>query len=90
MPSSTPPVRYGDREYQQEHENLYLSVSKLAPEIVLPPGVSKEAFGRAINDLVNALGEFGVFTGEALRDYIDPYETPQHGVVRKVPSAAVW
>ncbi|KAK4545293.1 hypothetical protein LTR36_003473 [Oleoguttula mirabilis] len=89
MASIIPPIRYKDLEYQQAHNDLYLGLSQLAPEHVLPPGVSQQDFDRAISEWVAALGESAVFTGDALRDYLDPYEIPQPGVERKIPSAAV-
>lgn len=90
MPSTAPPVRYDDPEYQQAHNDLFLAIPVGAPESVLPPGVSQEEFGKAIDEFVDALGGKAVFTGDALRDYLDPYEIRQPGVERKVPSAAVW
>jgi len=90
MPSSSAPVRYEDPEYQLAHHDLYLGITKEAPEHILPPGVSQEDFDQAIGEFVAALGDHAVFTGEALRDYTDPYEIPQAGVERKIPSAAVW
>lgn len=90
MPTTVPPVRYDDPEYQKAHNDLFLAVAAGAPEAVLPPGVSQEHFEKAIGEFVNALGENAVFTREALRDYLDPYEIRQPDVERKIPSAAVW
>jgi hypothetical protein len=90
MGSVVPPIRYADKEYQKAHEDLFLALPKSAPEHVLPPGVSKQQFDKAIGEFVAALGKEAVFTGEGLRDYVDPYEIKQAGVERKIPSAAVW
>ena len=84
-----PPIRYQDAEYQNAHNDLYLGISIDAPPKVLPPGVDQETFDQAIDDFLDILGEQSVFTGEALRDYVDPYEIQAPNVERKIPSAAV-
>jgi hypothetical protein len=84
-----PPIRYQDAEYQNAHNDLYLGIPIKAPEQILPSGVSGIDFQQAIEAFVKTLGKDSVFTGEALRDYVDPYEIPQPGVQRKIPSAAV-
>ena len=81
---------YQDAEYQNAHNDLYLGISIDAPPKVLPPGVSQETFDQAIDDFLSILGQDSVFTGEALRDYVDPYEITLPNVERKIPSAAVW
>ncbi|KAL1620868.1 hypothetical protein SLS54_005798 [Diplodia seriata] len=68
------PERYHDPEYQSTHRELQ-SNSLIRPlEAVLPPGVSQADFDRAIKEYTDVVGEDGVFTGQALEDYIDPYE----------------
>ena len=89
MATTTPPVRYQDPEVQKAHTDLYLNSSDRPLYPVLPPGVSQEDFDKAIHELVDVLGSKNVFAGEALQDYIDPYEIEEPGVERKVPGAAV-
>ncbi|TKA72391.1 hypothetical protein B0A55_05866 [Friedmanniomyces simplex] len=89
MPTVLPPIRYQDAEYQNAHNDLYLGIPIDAPEHILPPGVSQEDFDRALDEFVSILGDDSVFTGEALRDYVDPYEIPLPNVDRKIPSGAV-
>lgn len=90
MATTTPPVRYEDLEVQQAHSDLYLNSPKRPLYPVLPPGVSKEQFDKAVHEFVTALGSENVFAGEALYDYMDPYEIEEAGIERKIPSAAVW
>lgn len=90
MATTTPPVRYEDPEVQQAHSDLYLNSPERPLYPVLPPGVSKDEFDKAVHGFVNELGSENVFAGEALYDYIDPYEIDEAGVERKIPSAAVW
>lgn len=88
MATTVPPIRYQDPEYQKAHNDLFLGRSDQPLEHVLPPGVSKSEFDRAIKELVQAIGKENVFTGEAIRDYVDPYEVIEVKEGRKVPSAA--
>ena len=90
MVTTVPPVRYQDPEVQKAHTDLYLGSSDRPLYPVLPPGVSEEEFDRAVQEFVDVLGSKNVFAGEALQDYIDPYEIDEAGVDRKIPSAAVW
>lgn len=90
MATTTPPVRYEDPEVQQAHSDLYLNSPERPLYPVLPPGVSKEELDKAVNEFVGVLGGENIFAGEALYDYIDPYEIDEAGVERKIPSAAVW
>lgn len=90
MVTTIPPVRYQDPEVQKAHTDLYLNSSDRPLYPVLPPGISQEHFDKAIQELVEVLGSKNVFAGEALQDYIDPYEILEPGVERKIPSAAVW
>ena len=83
-------MRYQDDEVQKAHTDLYLNSSDRPLYPVLPPGVSQEEFDKAIHELVNVIGSKNVFAGEALQDYIDPYEIDEPGVERKIPGAAVW
>jgi hypothetical protein len=90
MVTTVPPVRYEDPEVQKAHTDLYLNSSDRPLYPVLPPGINQEDFDKAIHELVEALGSKNVFAGEALQDYIDPYEIDEPGVERKIPGAAVW
>ncbi len=84
------PVRYDDPEYQQNHRALF-SGSIISPlEHVLQPGVSQEAFDHAMADFKEIVGEEYTFIGQALEDYVDPYELWEKEGKRKMPSAAVW
>ena len=56
----------------------------------MPPGVSQEDLNRALEELKGALGSDSVFNGSDLKEYVDPYEIPEAGKERKLPSAAVW
>ncbi|KAK5173547.1 uncharacterized protein LTR77_002228 [Saxophila tyrrhenica] len=89
MATTTAPVRYEDSEVQKAHTDLYQDSSKRPLYPVLPPGLSQSEFDEAINELVSVLGNKNVFAGEALQDYIDPYEIDEPGVERKIPGAAV-
>ena len=90
MVTTVPPVRYEDPEVQKAHTDLYLNSSDRPLYPVLPPGVKQDEFDKAIHELVDVLGSKNVFAGEALQDYIDPYEIEEPGVERKIPGAAVW
>lgn len=90
MATTTPPIRYEDPEVQQAHSDLYLNSPERPLYPVLPPGVSKEELDKAIHEFVSLLGKESVFAGDALYDYLDPYEIDEAGVDRKIPSAAVW
>ena len=90
MATTVPPIRYEDPEVQKAHTDLYLYSSDRPLYPVLPPGVNQDEFDTAVNELVDVLGSKNVFAGEALQDYIDPYEIDEPGVERKIPGAAVW
>ena len=89
MVTTKPPVRYGDPGIQLAHTDLYLNSSDRPLYPVLPPGVKQGYFDHVVHMFVDALGSKYVFIGEALQDYIDPYEIDEPGVERKIPSAAV-
>lgn len=82
--------RYADPQYQTAHDQTFsVPVVKDIP-VVLPPGVTREDFDKALDQIVAALGEDAVFKGENLREYIDPYEIPEGGHERNIAGAAVW
>lgn len=81
---------YADPTYQTAHEEVFSTPLTEAIELVLPPGVSREKFSQAINKVVEELGKDAVFTGDDLKYYVDPYDIPEAGKVRNIPSAAVW
>lgn len=84
-----PGPRYADPFYQIAHEECFRTpVVPGIPE-ALPPGVSREDFNKALDEIAAALGEHAVFRGERLKEYIDPYEIPEQGT-RHIPGAAVW
>jgi hypothetical protein len=84
------PPAYADSTYQTAHEDVYSSPLTGTIETVLPPGVSQEDFSLAIEKAITALGKDAVFTGDDLKYYVDPYDIPEAGKVRNIPSAAVW
>ncbi|XXH06165.1 hypothetical protein Hte_012611 [Hypoxylon texense] len=81
---------YADPIYQTAHDEAFSKPLFAKIETVLPPDVSPEDFALALELLVEALGRDAVFTGSDLKDYVDPYEIPESGHERSVPSAAVW
>ena len=89
MVTTVPPIRYHDPEFQKAHAEVFFASEKpLYP--VLPPGISQDELDKAVQEFVDVVGSKSVFAGEALLDYIDPYEIDEPGVERKIPSAAVW
>ncbi|KAH9903843.1 glycolate oxidase [Xylariomycetidae sp. FL2044] len=92
------PPRYADPTYQEAHDAIFSRPlvddddDDDETTLVLPPGgvVSREEFARAVGELVSELGHSAVFTTRRdLREYVDPYDIPEAGHVRSVPSAAV-
>lgn len=90
MVNTVPPERYSDPDVQKAHTDLYLRSSDRPLYPVLPPGISKDVFDKAIQEFIDVVGDKNVYAGEALQDYIDPYEIDEVGVQRKIPSSAVW
>jgi hypothetical protein len=90
--TSVLPQKYADPEYEKAHRDTFtLPLQQKPVHTVLPPGVRNEDFNQAIQELSAAIGEGSVFVGEALSDYVDPYDLwPDIEAKRKVPSAAVW
>ncbi|KIW98341.1 uncharacterized protein Z519_00001 [Cladophialophora bantiana CBS 173.52] len=83
------PIRYNDPEYQLNHQNLFSQALLCPLKNVLPPGVDQAQFDRAIVEFEDAVGKDNVFRGEALEEYVDPYELWEEEGRRKMPSAAV-
>ncbi|KAI6082853.1 putative vanilly-alcohol oxidase [Hypoxylon rubiginosum] len=81
--------RYTDPLYQTAHDEAFSKPLFAKVETVLPPDVRPEEFALALEQIVVALGTDAVFTGDDLKDYVDPYEIPESGHERNVPSAAV-
>jgi len=89
--STTIPDTYPDADYEAAHQATYERVPRHPIKAVLPPGVREEDFDNAIQEFINILGPDAVFVGDALSDYIDPYDVHEADESkRKVPSAAVW
>lgn len=84
------PPRYADPVYQAAHDDAFSNPLVAEIEEVLPPGVSREDFDRALDELATALGKDFVFTGKKLKEYVDPYEIPEGAPDRKLPGGAVW
>ncbi|KAI1374334.1 putative vanilly-alcohol oxidase [Hypoxylon crocopeplum] len=81
--------KYADPIYQTAHDEAFSKPLFETIQIVLPPDVSQEDFSLAIEKLEGALGKDAVFTGQDLKEYVDPYEIPESSQERNVPSAAV-
>lgn len=81
---------YSDPEYQAAHDDVFATPLNALVEDVLPPGLTQDEFTGAIQQLVEALGQDAVFTGSKLKEYVDPWEIPESGHERKIPSGAVW
>lgn len=90
MTAARPVPRYSDPIYQSAHDDTFSKPVVKEIETVLPPGVSQADFDGALREFREALGENGVFAGSGLKEYVDPYEIPESGKPRNVPSAAVW
>lgn len=84
------PPAYADATYQTAHEEVYSTPLTEAIELVLPPGVSQDDFSQALEKVIGVLGKDAVFTGDDLKYYVDPYDIPEAGELRNIPSAAVW
>ncbi|GAW26802.1 putative glycolate oxidase [Rosellinia necatrix] len=84
------PPAYADPTYQTAHEAVFSTPLTAKIERVLPPGVSDGDFSKAIEKAVRVLGKSAVFTGDDLKYYVDPYDIPEAGKARNIPSAAVW
>lgn len=86
-----PKGRYKDSFVLEKHRELFSAKNLLTPlGTSLPPGVTQNELDFAIQKFVALLGSDSVFIGDALVDYVDPYELWEHEGKRKVPSAAVW
>ena len=84
------PLRYEDPEYQKAHRSIFGNTLQAPLVQVLPPDISQEDFDAAIDEFVEAIGKESVFAGQALEEYVDPYELWEVEGKRKVPSAALW
>lgn len=88
---SSSPKRYTDPSYQAAHDDTY--AHPLDPEIprVLPPGVTRQQFDDALQNCQKLLGSSSsVYTGQELKDFVDPYELPEEGHGKKTAGAAIW
>ncbi|KAF2441308.1 vanillyl alcohol oxidase [Karstenula rhodostoma CBS 690.94] len=88
MPSLPSPA-YVNAEYQSTHYNLFKDSITTPLKRALPPGVTQYAFDAAIIQFMAVVGHEQVFQGDALTEYIDPYELSEAEGKRKMPSAAV-
>lgn len=86
---SLPPPAYKDAEYQSVHYNLFKDSITVPLQRVLPPGLTQYAFEAAIMQYMAVVGHEQVLRGDALTEYIDPYELQEAEGQRKIPSAAV-
>ncbi|KIX10676.1 uncharacterized protein Z518_01760 [Rhinocladiella mackenziei CBS 650.93] len=83
------PVRYEDPEYQSHHQKLFSGTLLCPLENVLPPSVNQADFSLSIAEFEKIVGKENVFVGNALEEYVDPYELWEQEGKRKMPSAAV-
>ena len=88
MPQLPSPA-YINAEYQSTHYNLFKDSITTPLKHVLPPGVTQYAFDAAILQYMAVVGHDHVLRGDALTEYIDPYELWEAEGKRKMPSAAV-
>ncbi|KAL4962454.1 FAD-binding oxidoreductase [Aspergillus stella-maris] len=91
MTSTPNPKTYfnHDLTYESAHRATFSPPKKEIPA-VLPPNLNQIDFEQAIGEFISAVGLENVFVGEALVDYVDPYDVYEHDEGRrKVPSAAV-
>jgi len=79
---------YADLAYQAAHEDTFSHPLTVDVESILPPGISRESFDSALTELTGVTD--AVFTGDDIKDYVDPYEIPEAVNQRKIPCAAVW
>lgn len=82
--------RYADPVYQGAHDLTFSQPVVSGIATVLPPGISRETFDKALAQIAAALGAEAVFQGERLKEYVDPYEIPESRYERNIPGAAVW
>jgi hypothetical protein len=87
MPS--PAATYLDTEYQSTHYNLFKDSITVPLKSVLPPGVIRDGFDKAIRQYKDVVGDDQVYQGDELKEYIDPYELHELEGTRRMPSAAV-
>ncbi|PSN65330.1 FAD-linked oxidase-like protein [Corynespora cassiicola Philippines] len=84
-----PPPTYTDAEYQSIHHSLFKDSTTAPLASVLPPGVTQYAFDAAILQYMAVVGHEQVLQGDALVEYVDPYELWEAEGRRKMPCAAV-
>jgi hypothetical protein len=85
MPSQT----YHNIEHQDIHAKLFKESITAPLEAVRPPGLTQYAFNAAVMQYMAIVGHDQVLQGNALAEYIDPYELHEAEGKRKMPSAAV-
>jgi hypothetical protein len=90
MASTKLPIRYESFEYQETHRAVFQGSLTRPLKPVLPPGLSQADFKLAIKEFVRALRSDRVVIGDAISNYVDPYELYEdNDSERKVASAAV-
>ena len=80
---------YADAQYQSTHYNIFKDSITVPLKSVLPPGISRDVFDTAIRRYKSVIGDEQVYQGDALTEYIDPYELHEAEEKRNMPSAAV-
>jgi hypothetical protein len=63
---------YLDEEYQSTHYNLFKDSITVPLKSVLPPGVTRQDFEKAIQQYKGVVGDDQVYQGDGLTEYIDP------------------
>jgi hypothetical protein len=86
---SSPVAAYLDAEYQSTHYNLFKDSITVPLKSVLPPGVTRNDFDKALQQYRDVVGDDQVYQGDGLTEYIDPYELHEAEGTRRMPSAAV-
>lgn len=88
--TSVLPDKYTIPEYERAHRATFAPPQRNPVKPVLPPGVRESDFAQVVKEFTAVVGEGSVFVGEALSDYIDPYDIYEADAQkRKMPSAAV-
>ncbi|KAF2702919.1 vanillyl alcohol oxidase [Pleomassaria siparia CBS 279.74] len=84
-----PTPAYLNPEYQTVHAKLFKDSITAPLKAVLPPGITRYALDAALMQYMAIVGHEQVLQGDALEEYIDPYELYEAEGKRKMPSAAV-
>lgn len=91
MGSQRSPKRYSDPNYQAAHDDTYAHPLDSEIPDVLPPGVTRQELDDAINECSKVLGgKSTILVGKDRKEFVDPYDLPEEGYEKRIPSAAIW